>query len=120
MATEVSSSPPVPLSENPERGNDAIWSALATVQDPEYALSIVDLGLICDVRVVDGGWRIAMTFTSIGCPAMEMMIEDVKEAVRKVREVREVEIEVVWSPAWTRDRISPAGKRVLAMYGVAA
>ena len=98
-----------------------VREALATVTDPEYAISIVDLGLIYEVQpTADGRWRITMTFTSIGCPAMEMIIEDVREAVRKVREVREVEVEVVWSPAWTRDRISPAGKRILAMYGVAA
>ena len=98
----------------------AVREALARVVDPEYAISIVDLGLIYDVRMADGAWRISMTFTSLGCPAMDMIIEDVKDAVRKVRGVREVQVDVVWSPAWTRDRISPAGKRVLAMYGVAA
>ena len=95
-----------------------VREALARVVDPEYAISIVELGLIYGVeRMADGGWRITMTFTSIGCPAMEMIIEDVKEAVR---EVGEVCVDVVWSPPWSRDRISPAGKRVLAMYGVAA
>jgi metal-sulfur cluster biosynthetic enzyme len=117
VATEAS--PPVPLSGNPERENE-VWDALANVVDPEYAISIVDLGLIYDVSLIDGIVRIAMSFTSIGCPAMEMMMEDVSEAVRKVGEVGEVVIEVVWNPPWTRDRISPAGKRVLAMYGVAA
>jgi phenylacetate-CoA oxygenase PaaJ subunit len=96
-----------------------VREALARVVDPEYAISIVDLGLIYDVRTAPGGWRIAMTFTSIGCPAMDMIIEDVKDAVQNV--VNEnVGVDVVWSPPWTRDRISPAGKRVLAMYGVAA
>lgn len=96
-----------------------VREALAGVVDPEYAISIVDLGLIYGVQPKpDGGWLITMTFTSIGCPAMEMIIEDVKDAVGEVGEVGAVE--VVWSPAWTRDRISPAGKRVLAMYGVAA
>jgi metal-sulfur cluster biosynthetic enzyme len=99
----------------------AVREALARVTDPEYAISIVDLGLVYGIEpTTDGGWRIVLTFTSIGCPAIEMIIEDVKAAVRQVGEVREVEVEVVWSPAWTRDRISAAGKRVLAMYGVAA
>lgn len=101
-----------------------VREALARVVDPEYAISIVDLGLVYGVeRMPDGGWRIAMTFTSIGCPAMDMLIEDVRNAVREVLEVGEVcevDVEVVWSPPWTRDRISPTGKRVLAMYGVAA
>jgi metal-sulfur cluster biosynthetic enzyme len=60
-----------------------------------------------------------MTFTSIGCPAMDMMIEDVRKAVMEVVRVGEVVIDVVWSPPWTRNRISPSGRRVLAMYGVA-
>ena len=97
----------------------AVREALARVVDPEYAISIVDLGLIYDVRMADGGWRIVMTFTSIGCPAMDMLIEDVKRGVREVVN-GSVEVDVVWSPPWTRDRISPAGKKVLAMYGVAA
>jgi metal-sulfur cluster biosynthetic enzyme len=118
MATEAS--PPVPLSGNPERGNEVLWVALATVTDPEYALSIVDLGLIYDVHVTDGVARITMTFTSIGCPAMDLMIEDVRKAVLEVVKVVEVVVDVVWSPPWGRDRISPAGKKVLAMYGVAA
>ena len=97
---------------------EAVRQALARVTDPEYAISIVDLGLIYGVeQTVDGGWRIAMTFTSIGCPAMDMLMDDVKEAVKQV--VNEsVAVEVVWSPAWGRDRSSPAGKKVLAMSGV--
>lgn len=98
----------------------AVRAALATVTDPEYAISIVDLGLIYDVRMADGGWRITMTFTSIGCPAMDMIIEDVRKAVTEVVETGEVVIDVVWSPPWTRQRISPRGKKVLAMYGVSA
>ena len=98
----------------------SVRAALARVVDPEYAISIVDLGLIYDVWMAAGGCRITMTFTSIGCPAMDMIIEDVREAVRKVVEVGEVQVDVVWSPPWSRERISPAGKRVLAMYGVAA
>jgi len=98
----------------------AVREALARVVDPEYAISIVDLGLIYDVRVTDGIAHITMTFTSIGCPAMDMMIEDVKKAVLEVVKVVEVRVDVVWSPPWTRNRISPQGKKVLAMYGVAA
>jgi phenylacetate-CoA oxygenase PaaJ subunit len=97
----------------------AVREAIAQVRDPEYDLSIVDLGLIYDVRMADGGWRIAMTFTSIGCPATEMLIDDVKAAVKDVDGVSEVNVEVVWSPPWNADRISPQGKKVLAMYGVA-
>lgn len=98
-----------------------VREALARVTDPEYAISIVDLGLIYGVqRMADGGWRISISFTSIGCPAMEMIIEDIRAAVLGVPGVPAVEVDVVWSPPWGRERISPAGKKILAMYGVAA
>ena len=97
-----------------------VWDALATVTDPEYAISIVDLGLVYDVsRMAEGGWRISITFTSIGCPAADMIVQDIRDAVRRVPGVRDVTIDVVWSPAWNSDRISARGKQVLAMYGVA-
>lgn len=96
-----------------------IWEALGRVTDPEYALSIVDLGLVYDVRVVDGAVRVAVTFTSIGCPAIDMILEDAEAAIRAVPGVRDVRLDVVWTPPWTRERVSARGRRVLAMYGVA-
>lgn len=96
-----------------------IWEALGGVTDPEYALSIVDLGLVYDVRVVDGAVRVAVTFTSIGCPAIDLILADAEAAIRAVPGVRDVRLDVVWTPPWTRERVSARGRRVLAMYGVA-
>ncbi len=96
-----------------------IWSALGRVTDPEYPLSIVDLGMVYDVRLAGGTARIAMTFTSLGCPAIDMLVADAREAVAAVPGVTGVDLAVVWSPPWTKDRISERGRRVLAMYGVA-
>ena len=96
-----------------------IWEALGRVTDPEYALSIVDLGLVYDVRVADGAVRVAVTFTSIGCPAIDMILGDAEAAIRAVPGVRDVRLDVVWTPPWTRERVSARGRRVLAMYGVA-
>ena len=96
-----------------------IWEALGQVTDPEYALSIVDLGLVYDVQVADGEVRVTVTFTSIGCPAIDMILEDIGAAVRAVPAVRAVRLDVVWTPPWTKDRVTARGRRVLAMYGVA-
>lgn len=96
-----------------------MWDALTGVTDPEYALSIVDLGMVYDVRVDRSDVDIAMTFTSIGCPAIDMLVGDVEAAVRALDGVRRVRVNVVWSPPWTHERISARGRRVLAMYGVA-
>lgn len=96
-----------------------VWEALGSVTDPEYPLSIVDLGMIYGASVEDGVAKITLTFTSIGCPAADMLVDDIRAAVARVPDVREVEVAVVWSPPWSSERISPQGKRVLAMYGVA-
>jgi phenylacetate-CoA oxygenase PaaJ subunit len=97
---------------------ERVWEALHGVTDPEYPLSIVDMGMVYDVRVADAVAHITVTFTSIGCPAMDMILADVDHAVRAVPGVRDVGLEVVWNPPWTKERISERGRRVLAMYGV--
>jgi len=96
-----------------------VWEALGRVTDPEYALSIVDLGMVYGVQVAGGAVQVTVTFTSIGCPAIDMILEDAGAAIRAVPGVEDVRLDVVWSPPWTRDRISARGRQVLAMYGVA-
>jgi len=98
----------------------AVWDALQRVADPEYPLSIVDLGMVYDVRIHGGAVAVAMTFTSIGCPAIDMLMHDVREAVAALPGVTGVTVDVVWDPPWTKDRISDRGRQVLAVYGVVA
>ena len=86
--------------------------------DPEYPLSIVDLGMVYGVRQTAGRAIVTMTFTSIGCPAIDMIVADVREALRSVGGIDDVAVEIVWDPPWTKDRISDRGRRVLAVYGV--
>ncbi len=88
------------------------------MSDPEYPLSIVDMGMVYDVRVENEMANVSMTFTSIGCPAIDMIVGDVREALTAVPGIERVEVEIVWSPPWTKDKISARGKRVLAIYGV--
>jgi phenylacetate-CoA oxygenase PaaJ subunit len=95
-----------------------VWDALGGVTDPEYPLSIVDLGMVYGVRVTERTAEIDVTFTSIGCPAIEMIVSDVRAAVLAVSGVTDVRVNIVWSPPWTKDRITERGRRVLAMYGV--
>ncbi len=96
----------------------AVWQALRHVTDPEFPLSIVDLGMVYGVRVRDRRVDVDLTFTSIGCPAIEMLTTDVREAAGAVPGVEAVHVDVVWNPPWTKDRISERGRQVLAMYGV--
>jgi metal-sulfur cluster biosynthetic enzyme len=104
----------------PSSTEAAVWAALGRVTDPEYPLSIVELGMVYGVRVAEGAAQVTMTFTSLGCPAIDMLVHDVREGVGAVPGVTTVAVDVVWSPPWTKDRISARGRHVLAMYGVVA
>ncbi len=97
---------------------DSVWDTLKRVCDPEYPVNIVDLGMVYGVSVEGAVVRVRMTFTSIGCPAVEMLIEDVKRAIASLPSVSEVEVELVWNPPWTKERITERGRKLLAACGV--
>jgi metal-sulfur cluster biosynthetic enzyme len=97
-----------------------VWKALASVQDPEYPVGIVDLGMVYGVRIAQGVVDVTMTFTSIGCPAMDLLCGDVRQALGALPGVQDVRVTVAWSPPWTRDRITERGRQALALCGVVA
>lgn len=99
--------------------SQSVWSALAEVTDPEMPISIVDMGLIYDVRVENGHVEVDMTFTAIACPAMDMLISDVREKVGELTGVNSVKIIVVWNPPWNKSRLSEQGRDILQSFGVA-
>ncbi len=97
----------------------AIWEALDGVTDPEMPVSLVDLGMIYRVEVDGSTAFVDLTFTSMGCPAMDMILDDVREAVSAVPGVERVEVEVVWSPPWTKARLTERGRTLLKATGLA-
>ena len=98
----------------------AIWSALKEVMDPEFPISLVDLGLIYDVRRRDRTVEIDLTFTATACPCMDFIHEDIRARLLREADIDEVKINQVWDPPWTADRISEEGRKVLKNFGVAA
>ena len=96
-----------------------MWEALSRISDPEMPVSLVDMGMVYRVAVADGTAEIDLTFTSIGCPAMDMILGDVREAVTALPGIDRVEIEVVWSPPWTKDRLTAKGRTLLSAFGLA-
>ncbi len=97
---------------------ERIWSALARIQDPELPVGIVDLGLVYSVRVAGHRVEVDLTHTALGCPAIEMMREDVEAALLALSGVAEVEVCTVWDPPWTKARITPRGRVLLKASGV--
>ena len=94
---------------------DAVRTALRQVKDPELDMNIVELGLVYDVETADGDVRVKMTLTSPGCPAGPMITNDAYRVLRALEGVRDVNIDIVWEPYWTPERIDP---KVRAMMGL--
>jgi len=85
------------------------------VKDPELGLNIVDLGLVYEIVVNENNIHVDMTLTSPGCPAGPQIMTDVERALQALPGVGDVEINLVWSPYWTPERIEP---RVRAYMGL--
>jgi len=100
--------------ETPQLTPELVRQTLRQVKDPELDLNIVDLGLVYDIAVEDGHVRIDMTLTSPGCPAGPMITNDVYRQVRQLPGVTDVDVEIVWEPYWTPERIEP---KIRAMMG---
>jgi FeS assembly SUF system protein len=95
---------------------DQVIAALKTVYDPEMPVNIYELGLIYDCAVDDAGLvSIRMTLTAPNCPVAGSLPADVERAVRKVRGVTGVKLELVFDPPWTKDRMSEGAKLALGL-----
>jgi metal-sulfur cluster biosynthetic enzyme len=95
-----------------------VWDALATVEDPEMPVSIVDLGLVYGVDVTDGRATVSMTLTYTGCPARDMLQDDVEAAVAAVDGIEAATVDLVWSPPWSLEMVTEQGERDLREFGV--
>ena len=111
---EAAPSPAPTQSEGPPSA-DQVRLALRKVKDPELNLNIVDLGLVYDIAVDGGDVQIDMTLTSPGCPAGPQIMGDIERAVKALPGVANVNLNLVWDPFWTPDKIEP---RVRAYMGL--
>lgn len=95
-----------------------LWEALEEVMDPEIPISLVDLGLIYDIRAQGGTVEVDLTFTATACPCMAFIKHDIEERLLREEGVGEVRIHEVWNPPWTKDRITPRGRERMRELGV--
>ena len=98
-----------------------LWDALRQVEDPEIPVSVVGMGLIVSLayRPDDRRAALEITFTAMGCPAMEFIEQDIREALLRDPDVETVEIEIVWDPVWTKDRIRADAREKMRRLGIA-
>ena len=97
-----------------------LWSALCEVEDPEIPISVVGMGLIVslayrpETRTAD----IQITYTAMGCPAMDFIEDDIREALLADPDVDAVDLEVVWDPVWTKSRIRDESRATMRRLGI--
>lgn len=84
-----------------------IYAALEKVEDPELGIDIVNLGLINEINLFEeNNVEIKMTLTTMGCPFAEQIQENIRKAAMNIDNVKNVDVQLVWYPAWTPDRMS--------------
>ena len=91
-----------------EAMQEKILEALETVIDPELGIDIVNLGLIYEIRFDGdtGHTEIDMTLTTMGCPLADLLTDQIYDAMKEVPEVTKTEVKLVWTPAWTIEKMS--------------
>ncbi|KIL47390.1 metal-sulfur cluster assembly factor [Jeotgalibacillus campisalis] len=95
---------------------DSVMGALEEVIDPELGIDIVNLGLVYDVmQEEEGKTEVKMTLTSMGCPLAPVIVDQVKAALADIPEVGEVDVNIVWTPAWSKDNMSRYAKIALGI-----
>ena len=90
-----------------------VKAALKDVVDPEMALDVVELGLVYRVEAAPTATRARITMTSAACPVTEYIVEEVGHALRKARPGVPVDVELIWDPPWTPDRMSEAARSAM-------
>jgi metal-sulfur cluster biosynthetic enzyme len=97
-----------------------LWEALGDVEDPEIPVSVVGMGLIVSLayRPDERAVEIELTFTAMGCPAMDMIQDDIRERLLREHDVDDVRIEIVWDPVWTRARIREESRETMRRLGI--
>jgi len=92
---------------------DGVMNALRNCYDPEIPVNIVDLGLVYGVAIDEDKVKVRMTLTTVGCPAHAYLMHQVQAEIEKIPGVKMAEVEIVWDPPWTPDKMSPEARKRL-------
>jgi metal-sulfur cluster biosynthetic enzyme len=105
-----------------QRVEARLWTALQDVEDPEIPISVVGMGLIVSIayREEERAVDLELTYTAMGCPAMDFIQDDIRERLLAEPDVDVVRIEVVWDPVWTRGRIREDARAQMRRLGIVA
>ncbi|HMP17143.1 MAG TPA: SUF system Fe-S cluster assembly protein [Gemmatales bacterium] len=108
--TSISNDPSLPL-------KDRIIRAIQSIYDPEIPVNIYELGLIYNIDISENNEvNIKMTLTSPACPVAGSLPEQVKKKILSLSSIKSVDVQLVWEPPWTRDRMSEAARLELGIF----
>jgi metal-sulfur cluster biosynthetic enzyme len=96
---------------------DLLYSELKQVYDPEIPVNIIDLGLVYDVKVEGETCNVKMTLTSQSCPEAKTIPDVVRRRCNTVPGIKTTQVDIVWEPAWSPQRISEEGRKILGIEG---
>lgn len=98
-----------------EAGREQVAEVLKNVIDPELAVNIIDLGLVYDIRLDEQTGRLAvdMTLTSRGCPLGDVIMEEAYHLLARHFPTYDIDLNLIWEPAWSLDRLTAAGREAL-------
>jgi metal-sulfur cluster biosynthetic enzyme len=95
-----------------------LWEAADQVPDPHIPVSLVEMGMIYNIDIDGGAVTVEMSFPCMGCPAYDMLLDDVRNALCTVDSVEEVEIEVVWEPTWSKEMLTSEVREKIRESGI--
>jgi metal-sulfur cluster biosynthetic enzyme len=101
-----------------EDRKEELLEELESVHDPEIPVNIVDLGLIYETEFDDDHVDIEMTLTSMGCPTADSIVREVELTSEQVDGIESADVELVWQPPWTPEKVSDDGKAQLSAMGI--
>ena len=96
---------------------DKLINQLKNVPDPELGISIVDLGLVYDAKIDDkGNVEVLMTLTTMGCPLFDLIADPVRSELKKLKGVKDVNVELTFEPSWSPEKMSEEAKIKLGFF----
>ena len=89
---------------------EKVINEIKKIYDPEIPVNIYELGLIYDIIIKDNDVIVKMTLTTPNCPVAESLPKEVKDSISEIKEVKNVDLELVWEPPWDKSMMSEAAK----------
>lgn len=96
--------------------HDKVLEVLHDVYDPEIPVNVVDLGLVYGLEIRDEVVYLQLTMTAPGCPFHAQLTQDARDKIMEGTDARDAEIEIVWDPPWTQERMTEEGRALLGWF----